>query len=68
MEGRYFDGLAPDRTAADDTSRDLGDPSEASLAAALSLLQTDTCPTEKASPPSSSSPIPREVESRLVLR
>jgi len=38
-EGRFYDGIAPDVLAADDITRDFGDPQEASLAAAIAVLQ-----------------------------
>jgi C-terminal processing protease CtpA/Prc len=38
-EGRFYDGLEPDVLAADDITRDFGDPQEASLAAAIAVLQ-----------------------------
>lgn len=38
-EGRFYDGIAPDVKAADDITRDFGDPEEASLAAAIAVLQ-----------------------------
>ena len=43
-QGDYFDGLAPDCQADDDLSTALGDPMETSLAAALTLIETDMCP------------------------
>lgn len=42
--GDYFNGLAPDCPADDDLSYALGDPLEASLATALTLIETDACP------------------------
>ncbi|MEZ5287094.1 MAG: S41 family peptidase [Vicinamibacterales bacterium] len=44
-EGDYFDGLAPTCAAADDVTRELGDPDEASLAEALYYAGHDTCRT-----------------------
>jgi C-terminal processing protease CtpA/Prc len=41
--GGYFDGLAPTCAALDDTSRALGDPTEASLATALGYLRAGSC-------------------------
>jgi C-terminal processing protease CtpA/Prc len=38
-EGRFYEGIAPDVKAADDITRDFGDPEEASLAAAIAVLQ-----------------------------
>lgn len=38
-EGRFYDGILPDVRAADDITRDFGDPEEASLAAAIAVLQ-----------------------------
>jgi carboxyl-terminal processing protease len=43
-DGDYFNGLAPDCLADDDRGYFLGDPMEASLAAALTLIETDACP------------------------
>lgn len=43
-EGRYFNGIPVDCDAEDDLLLPTGDPQEASLAAALSLLSTGTCP------------------------
>lgn len=57
-EGDYFDGITPDCSAADDLTRQLGDPSEASLAEVLHLLQTGSCspPGEDDAPPDPSAP------------
>lgn len=38
-EGRFYNGILPDVKAADDITRDFGDPEEASLAAAIAVLQ-----------------------------
>lgn len=38
-EGRFYEGMEPDVLAADDITRDFGDPQEASLAAAIGVLQ-----------------------------
>lgn len=38
-EGRFYGGMEPDVFAADDVTHDFGDPEEASLKAALDLLQ-----------------------------
>lgn len=43
-EGDYFDGIAADCTADDDLGHALGDPEEASLAAALGVLRSGQCP------------------------
>lgn len=43
----YFDGLAPDCPAVDDLERQLGDPTEASLAAALARSTGAPCPEER---------------------
>ncbi len=48
-EGDYFDGFAADCASPDDLSAQLGDADEASLAAALALLDGSACP-EVASP------------------
>lgn len=42
-EGDYYDGFVPDCVADDDLDRALGDPAEASLAQALTLLDTGSC-------------------------
>lgn len=42
-EGDYFNGIAPTCPAADDISRPLGDPLEASLAEALGYVRTERC-------------------------
>ncbi len=41
--GDYFDGLASTCAAADDATHALGDPGEASLAAALTHVETGSC-------------------------
>lgn len=38
-EGEYYDGFEPDIPAADDVTHDFGDPEEASLSMALSLIE-----------------------------
>jgi C-terminal processing protease CtpA/Prc len=43
-EGDYFDGLAPTCAAEDDLAHELGDPAEASLAAALHYVRHGRCP------------------------
>jgi C-terminal processing protease CtpA/Prc len=47
-EGDYFDGLRPTCTAEDDLAHDLGDPAEASLAAALHYIRHGRCPDRPA--------------------
>jgi carboxyl-terminal processing protease len=42
--GDYFDGLPATCAAADDLTHALGDPAEASVAAALSVIATGSCP------------------------
>jgi C-terminal processing protease CtpA/Prc len=49
-EGDYFGGFAPDCPADDDVAHDLGDPNEASLAAALTVARTGSCGTPAAAP------------------
>jgi len=49
-EGQYYDGLAVDCPAPDDLERPLGDPLEASLASALSLIESGNCSTATGSP------------------
>ena len=46
--GQYYDGLEVDCSAGDELERHLGDPQEASLAAALDLIQTGSCPVAAA--------------------
>jgi C-terminal processing protease CtpA/Prc len=43
-EGDYFTGLHPTCAAADDHTRELGDPAEASLKAALHYIRDGRCP------------------------
>ena len=38
-EGQFYEGMAPDVKAADDITRDFGDPEEASLKAAIGVLE-----------------------------
>lgn len=38
-QGRFYDGIKPDVRAADDITHDFGDPEEASLQAAINLLE-----------------------------
>lgn len=38
-QGRFYEGIAPDVKAADDITRDFGDPQEASLKAAIGVLE-----------------------------
>jgi carboxyl-terminal processing protease len=47
-DGDYFNGLPVDCAADDDLSHPLGDPDEASLAAALEYMGTGACPTSVA--------------------
>jgi len=42
-EGDFFDGIQPTCVAADDSTRQLGDPAEGSFAEALTYLRTGTC-------------------------
>jgi C-terminal processing protease CtpA/Prc len=42
-EGDYFSGIAADCPAADDPNHQLGDPQEASLAEALTVIRTGQC-------------------------
>lgn len=44
FESDYFDGLSADCIAIDDLGRDLGDPREGSLAAALAVMSGQGCP------------------------
>jgi C-terminal peptidase prc len=48
-EGQYYDGLPVDCPVVDELERPLGDPLEASLAAALGLVETGSCPAVAAS-------------------
>jgi len=43
-EGQYFDGLPVDCDAEDDLESAIGDPAEASLAAAITYVSTGACP------------------------
>lgn len=43
-EGQYYDGLPVDCEAEDELGRAVGDPLEASLANALGLIETGSCP------------------------
>jgi C-terminal processing protease CtpA/Prc len=43
-QGDYYNGFVPDCRAADDIGHPLGDPGEASLAAALAYVSTGACP------------------------
>ena len=43
-QGDYYDGFIPDCRAADDITRPLGDPREASLATALAYIANGACP------------------------
>ena len=47
-EGDFFDGIAPTCTAADDSTHQLGDAAEASLAEALTYLRTGACTARSA--------------------
>jgi C-terminal processing protease CtpA/Prc len=47
-EGDYFDGIAVTCAAADDLSRQLGDPLEGSLREALAFIDTGRCSAESA--------------------
>jgi len=50
-EGDFYSGLAPACTAADDLTRELGDPKEASLATALHYIRFGRCPGSRPPPP-----------------
>jgi len=56
-QGRYYQGIAPTCAVSDDFTGALGDPSEKLTAAAVSYLQTATCP-----PASTASRAPARVE------
>ncbi|MEL6187682.1 MAG: S41 family peptidase, partial [Myxococcota bacterium] len=45
-QGGFYEGIQPDCFSIDDVTREYGDPKEASLAAALSLLENGQCPTQ----------------------
>jgi carboxyl-terminal processing protease len=47
-EGDFFDGIAPDCSAGDDATHQLGDPAEASLAEALTFIRTGACSARSA--------------------
>jgi carboxyl-terminal processing protease len=57
-EGDYFDGFDPDCPAADDLAQQLGSPAEATLAEALTLLETGSCTPSRDEP----EPEPGEAE------
>ena len=63
--GDYFNGLPATCPAADDLGHALGDRDEASLAAALSYIRTQSCPPQAAARPSASRATP---SSRRVAR
>jgi len=46
--GQFYDGLPVDCPATDELERDIGDPLEASLASALGLVETGSCPISSA--------------------
>lgn len=46
--GQFYDGLPVDCPAIDELERQIGDPLEASLASALSLVETGSCPVSAA--------------------
>src|SRR5262249_43510505 len=48
-EGGYFNGIPADCAAADDLDHPLGDPGEASLAAALDFIRSGSCAASSAS-------------------
>lgn len=47
-EGDFFDGIAPNCAAADDSTHQLGDAAEASLAEALTFIRTGACSARSA--------------------
>jgi hypothetical protein len=53
-EGDYFDGLSPTCPAEDDFAHELGDPAEASLAAALHFIRYGRCPEPASGAPGAS--------------
>jgi carboxyl-terminal processing protease len=73
--GEYQDGFTPTCTVADDFTKQLGDPTEGRLAAALSYRQTGVCPVQKSSrfgtsPTDSAEPIlirPLWMENQFLL-
>ena len=62
--GDYADGFTPQCAAADDLDHPLGDPAEARLSAALTLLQTGACPPKHRPNPAARPPRLR----RQILR
>jgi hypothetical protein len=70
-QGDYFDGLAPNCAAADDLDAQLGDPGEASLKEALTVIATGACTPATAVPerarPQSSRPVIRATGWDAVL-
>ena len=60
-QGDYFSGIAADCPAADDADHQLGDPAEASLAEALTVVRTGQC----SAPPVSAAPERRRETTKL---
>jgi carboxyl-terminal processing protease len=58
-DGNYFAGIPVDCRARDGWETPLGNPDEASLATALALLTTGSCPTETLTLPASARPLPQ---------
>ena len=58
-EGRYFDGLPADCSAADDLSMPVGDDMDPNVLAALTLLDTGACPAASSAPAVLSKPLAR---------
>jgi len=59
-QGDFFDGIAADCRAADDADHQLGDPQEASLAEALTVIRTGQC----SAPPVTAAPERRRETTR----
>ncbi|HAC78956.1 MAG: S41 family peptidase [Candidatus Binatia bacterium] len=58
-DGGYFSGIPVNCRARDGWETPLGNPDEASLATALALLTTRSCPTETLAAPASAGPLPQ---------
>jgi C-terminal processing protease CtpA/Prc len=54
--GDYYDGLSVDCPAEDELGRAVGDPLEASLATALTVVETDSCPAPAVTPKVAAAP------------
>jgi len=62
-QGDFFDGIAADCRASDDADHQLGDPQEASLAEALTVIRTGQC----SAPPVTAAPERRRETTRAAV-